>query len=239
MPAPLSGKHALVTGATRGIGRAIAERLLADGARVTATGTQPDAEVAEGCDYLAVDFTDADATRAFAEEAGALAPDIVINNAGINRLASFEEIDPADMAHVQQVNVTAPFLVCRAVLPVMKSKGWGRIVNISSIWGLRAKERRGPYATSKFALDGMTAALGAEYAEHGILANCVAPGFIDTELTRSTLGEEGIRELTAQVPIRRLGTVEEVAALVAWLAGPENTFVTCQNIAIDGGFTRT
>jgi NAD(P)-dependent dehydrogenase (short-subunit alcohol dehydrogenase family) len=124
------------------------------------------------------------------------------------------------------------------LIPGMRSRGWGRIVNLSSILGKVSKEFRAAYSTSKFGLDGMTAALAAEVAADGILANCVAPGFIDTDLTRSILGEQGIAELVSRIPIKRLGTPEEIAAFVVWLAGPENTYLSGQNIAIDGGFTR-
>ncbi|MEO5335361.1 MAG: SDR family oxidoreductase [Magnetospirillum sp. WYHS-4] len=229
---------ALVTGATRGIGRAIAQRLAKDGLKVIGTGTRPGGSVPAGCTYEAVDLSDPAAAQAFADRVAGMGIDVLVNNAGINKISPFAEIDPADFARIQQVNVTAPFLLCRAVLPHMRAEGWGRIVNVSSIWGKIAKEQRGPYAASKFALDGMTAALAAEAAEWGVLANCVAPGFIDTELTRNTLGEKGMIELAARVPARRLGRPEEVAALVAWLAGPENTYVSGQNIAIDGGFSR-
>lgn len=235
---PLQGKTAVVTGATRGIGRAIAARLLADGARVLGTGTRSGSGVVAGCDYRGVDFTDAAATEGFAAELAGLAPDILINNAGINRIGPFADLALDDFRRVQQVNVTAPFRLCQAVVPQMRAKGWGRIVNICSIWGIISKALRGPYSASKFALDGLTAALAAEVAGDGVLANCVSPGFIDTELTRSVLTAEQIAALVAQVPVGRLGRPEEVAALVAWLAGPDNSFISGQNIAIDGGFTR-
>jgi NAD(P)-dependent dehydrogenase (short-subunit alcohol dehydrogenase family) len=239
MTARLEGRTALVTGGTRGIGAAIAERLIADGAAVVVTGTRADGSGPAGSEFRVADFDDLAATEQFASEAAELAPDILVNSAGMNKIAPFAEIDPADFDRIQRVNVRAPFLLCRAVVPAMCERGWGRIVNIASIWGLLSREQRGSYSASKFALDGMTAALAAEVARDGVLANCVSPGFIDTELTRTVLGEDGIAELTAQVPARRLGSPAEVAALVAWLVGPENTYVSGQNVVIDGGFSRT
>ena len=238
MSSPLTHRSALVTGGIRGIGGAIAVRLLADGASVTVTGTRPEGKAPPGCAYRAVDFTDPAATEAFAAEVASWGLDILVNNAGINKIGPFDQVSPDDFDRIQAVNVRAPFVLCRAVLPSMRRRRWGRIVNICSVFGKVSKELRGPYSTSKFALDGMTAALAAEVAADGVLANCVSPGFIDTELTRRVLGEAGIERLVATVPIRRLGTAEEVAAFVAWLVGPENTFISGQNIAIDGGFTR-
>jgi NAD(P)-dependent dehydrogenase (short-subunit alcohol dehydrogenase family) len=167
-----------------------------------------------------------------------LAPDILVNNAGINRNAPFAEIDPDDFAEIQRVNLIAPMLLCRAVTPGMRRNGWGRVVNICSIWSKVVRPGRASYAASKFGLDGLTAALAAEVAADGVLVNAVSPGFIDTELTRQTVPADQIAALAAEVPIGRLGRPEEIAALVAWLAGPDNTYVSGQNIAIDGGFTR-
>ena len=115
----------------------------------------------------------------------------------------------------------------------MKKKNFGRIVGLSSIWGKRSKEFRASYSTSKFAIDGLIKAIALEYSRYGILANSVAPGFIDTELTRK-FNKYQINELTSLVPIKRLGTSEEVAKFIKWLGSEENTYITAQNLAIDG-----
>ena len=230
--------NAVVTGATRGIGFAIAARLIKEGARVRATGTKPEGAGPEGSDYVAIDFNDAEAIQDFADDLRQNAPDILINNAGINIIGPIADFGLDDFSRIQRVNVEAPFLLCRAVIPGMREKGWGRIVNISSIWGKISKAERAAYSASKFAIDGLTAALAAEVAGDGILANCVAPGFIETDLTREILSAKDMAALAAQVPVGRFGQPEEIAALVTWLAGRENTYVSGQNIAIDGGFSR-
>ncbi|MDC1066098.1 SDR family oxidoreductase [Candidatus Pseudothioglobus singularis] len=234
----LSGKLAIVTGGTRGIGQAIALELQNKGAEVLITGTQSNFSPKNKFRYFGVDFSDRQATLEFAAMLREVEPDILINNAGINKIMAFDEIPLEDFDKVQQINQYAPFMLCQAVIPKMKEKAWGRIVNICSIWGKISKEYRASYSTSKFALDGMTSALSAEVSQYGILANCVSPGFIDTELTRSVLGENGINKLLSQVPVGRMGSVEEIAKFVVWLSSTENTYITGQNIAIDGGFTR-
>ena len=236
--AALEGRSAVVTGATRGIGRAIALRLQAAGARVLCTGRSSPGSAPQGCDYRAVDFSDRGATAAFAEELAAAVPDVLVNNAGINRLAPFADTDPDAFLRIHHVNVFAPMMLCRAVVPGMRKRRWGRIVNVASVWSLRSLSGRGAYSASKFGLDGLTAALAAEVAADNVLANCVSPGFIDTELLRSMMDAKQIAALAARVPMARLGQPEEIAAFVAWLAGPENTYISGQNMAIDGGYTR-
>ena len=110
---------------------------------------------------------------------------------------------------------------------------------VTSIWSLASMRDRGAYSATKFALDGLSLALAEEVAADNVLVNCASPGFIDTEMLHGVLDDEQIREFADQVPMRRLGRPEEIAAFVAWLAGPENTFMTGQNVAIDGGYTRT
>lgn len=238
MNQPLVGKTALVTGGTRGIGRAIAQRLVADGASVWITGATEGIPAVDSMTRLAVDFADREALEHFASEVETRKFDILVNNAGINTNNPFAKIQADDFDRIHEVNLRAVFRLCQAVLPAMRQQKWGRIINIASIFSVVSMEFRAAYSASKFGLDGLTTGLAAEVASDGILANCVSPGFIDTDLTRKNLGEDGIRELVARVPIRRLGKPSEVAALVAWLSGPENTFISGQNIVIDGGFTR-
>ena len=120
----------------------------------------------------------------------------------------------------------------------MKKKGWGRILNISSIWGIIGKEYRASYMASKFAIDGITLAIAAEYSKDGILANCLSPGFTDTQLTRNILGRDRINQLSEHIPIKRMAKTNEIAELALWLCSEKNSYVSGQNIPIDGGFSR-
>jgi NAD(P)-dependent dehydrogenase (short-subunit alcohol dehydrogenase family) len=234
-----SGKKIFVTGASRGIGHAIARAFQEEDAYVIGTHTGANKEITDVChEWVLSDFSDIQSIKGCAKYVRDAEPDILINNAGINKIAPFVDINPSDFLSIQQVNVFAPFMLCQAVVPAMKKKNWGRIVNISSIWGKVGKEHRASYSASKFALDGLTLALAAEHSVDGIIANSIAPGFIDTDLTRQVLGEEGMRTLALSVPARRVGGVEEVARFVLWLAGEENTYISGQSIAIDGGFSR-
>lgn len=234
-----SGKKVFVTGASRGIGMAIAQAFSAEDAWVIGTRTGKNNGVNDVCqEWIIADFSDIEQIKNCADFVRQTEPDVLVNNAGINKIAPFAEINPDDFQSIQQVNVFAPFLLCQAAIPAMVRKNWGRIVNISSIWGKISKEHRASYSASKFALDGMTLALAAEHSANGILANCIAPGFIDTELTQRVLGEQGIRTIASTVPAHRLGHGDEIARMVLWLASEENTYLVGQNIAMDGGFSR-
>jgi len=232
-------KHcAVVTGATRGIGYAVAKRLLEDGLKVIVTGTKTEAEYPKGATYFPVDFLNEKLVITFIKYLKNQKIDILVNNAGINKIDKFVDINIDDFDHILNVNLRTPLLLCQAVIPYMKQKKWGRIVNITSIWSHISKEFRASYSSSKFGLDGMTAALSAEVSEYGILANSVAPGFINTELTRHILTTQEISKIKKQIPMQRLGHVEEVAKLVSWLVSEENTYISGQNMIIDGGFSR-
>ena len=227
-----------MTGGTRGIGAAIAGRLALEGAAVTVTGTRPDGTAPEHCTYVPVDFGDQHSLEEFSNLVATWDLDVLVNNAGINEIAPFAETDPAVFDRIHRVNLRAPFMLCRSVVSGMCTRGSGRIVNITSVFGLVSKAHRAPYSASKFGLDGMTAALAAEVASAGVLVNSVSPGFIATDMTHEVLGTAGIADIVRGVPIGRLGKPEEVAALVAWLCSSENGYLSGQNIVIDGGFTR-
>ncbi|MBI2625738.1 SDR family oxidoreductase [Candidatus Parcubacteria bacterium] len=241
MKIDFGGKTALVTGGTRGIGAAIAELLAESGARVIVTGSRPEskARLPKGVElrFEAVDFLDHAAAESFAKRMAKERIDILINNAGINRINAVGDIRDEDWNDILAVNLSAPMILCRALAPKMAERRFGRIVNITSVFGVVSRAQRGSYSASKFALTGLTRALALDYAGGGVLANALAPGFIDTELTRSILSEEQRREFASQTPLGRLGSAEEIARAAAFLASEANTFITGQCIVADGGYT--
>ena len=228
----------MVTGGTRGVGYAIAEAFIEQDSEVHLTGTKEDGQGPHGSIYHSCDFTNTEKLENLCNSLRQMNIEVLINNAGINKTGAFANLSLDDFLSIQQVNLYSAFRLTQTVIPGMTSKNWGRIVNITSIFSVVSKEYRASYSASKFGLDGMMVALAAEVAESGVLVNSVAPGFIDTELTRKVLGKQGMQEMAEKVPIRRMGNPEEVARLVLWLASDENTFVSAQNIAIDGGYSR-
>ncbi len=231
-------KTVLVTGSTRGIGQAIARHFKSQGWYVIGSGTKP-MDVPEYLDqYFNCDLSQDQELENFVKQVNNLEVDTLINNAGININDEFLNIKKQDFEKIQTVNVYAPFRLSQGVLPYMLKNNWGRIVNISSVWGKISKAGRGSYSASKFGIDGLTLAMANEFAQQGILCNCIAPGFIDTEMTWRNLGISGVEKMLELVPIRRLAKVEEVANLAYILGSENNTYISGQNIAIDGGFTR-
>lgn len=241
----LAGKTALITGATRGIGKAIAEKLFEAGAAVLLTGTKAE-EIdslnaennEEQIEYLHADFSSEDSTNIFLSQIESInAIDILINNAGINIIDINTETSTEDFNLISEINLKAPYLLCREVSKKMKQQGYGRIVNITSIWSFITRPGRSIYTTTKWGLVGLTKALSVELAEHDILVNAVGPGFTLTELTTSTNSPEELEKISNMIPIGRMAMPEEIANVVLFLSSNLNTYLTGQNIIIDGGYT--
>jgi 2-dehydro-3-deoxy-L-rhamnonate dehydrogenase (NAD+) len=240
---PLDGRTALVTGAARGIGLAITERLLADGARVVMLDR--DAASVEGAAKRlggAARAIVADVTRTADVNAAVTAAhdwhgrlDIVVNNAGITgRSFPTWELTDDDWNQVIAVDLTSVFLVCRAAVKLMRARRRGRIVNIASIAGKEGNPTLVPYSTAKAGVIGLTKALAKEVATEGILVNAVAPAVIGTELLQQ-MEKSTVDMLVAKIPMGRVGKPEEVAALVAWLASDECSFSTGAVYDLSGG----
>ena len=229
-------RRALVTGGNRGLGDAIARALGNAGCEVLVVASSEESLVSSPYQGFAANLSSLEETLDLAATVVGQSIDILVNNAGLNRISPFADIEPADFQAVQDINLRAPMLLCQAVLGHMRDSGWGRIVNVASIWAEVSREQRASYSASKSGLVGMTRALAAEVARDGVLANCVSPGVIDTSLTRTVLGTEGVARIQQEIPIGRLGRPEEVAALVAFLASEQNTYISGQAILIDGGF---
>jgi 3-oxoacyl-[acyl-carrier protein] reductase len=243
MKIDFSCKKVLVTGATRGIGKVIADDLYSLGADVILTGTdrkvidELNARKEDRKEYFCVDFSDVQSTNTFIASLEKHEKiDVCINNAGINRIDAFEDTKEKDFDDMVAVNLKGPYMVSRSVCKKMKERGYGRIVNISSIWGVISKEKRSIYSSTKFGLIGLTKTLSNEMAKYGVLVNAVSPGFVLTDLTRSTLTEEEMDELAKQVPAGRLAVPEDISRAVLFLASELNTYITGKNLIVDGGF---
>lgn len=230
-------KTVLITGANRGIGAAIAARFKKE--NYTVYGTSTTGQPCDNVDHMILaDFTNREVLGLIGTFLQNKTFDTLVNCAGINNPKPFLDVTPEDFDKTYQVNLYAPFALCQMVLPNMVKQEYGRIVNISSIWGKISRPNVAAYSATKFGIDGMTLSLANEYASKGILANCVSPGFIDTEMTRKNLTPDRIEMFNNLTPVGRLGTPEEIANTVYFLGSEQNTFISGQNIACDGGFTR-
>jgi 3-oxoacyl-[acyl-carrier protein] reductase len=238
----LAGKAALVTGASGGIGQAIARALHQAGAKVVVTGTRQPAlealaaELGERAFVATADLADPGAGDALvkAAEAAAGQLDILINNAGLTRDQLALRMKDEDWQKVIDIDLTAGFRLARAALRGMMKRRWGRIVGITSIVGVTGNPGQANYAAAKAGMIGMSKALAAEVATRGITVNCVAPGFIATAMTEA-LSEEQRQRLATVIPMGRVGTAEEVAACVLFLASDEARYVTGHTLHVNGG----
>ncbi|WP_370181219.1 3-hydroxybutyrate dehydrogenase [Rhodococcus wratislaviensis] len=243
----LTGRTALVTGGASGIGAACARTLAARGAHVTVADLDDVAakSLADEIDGTAwhVDLLDTDPLTELRLET-----DILVNNAGIQTISPIEKFRPEDFRRIQTLMVEAPFLLIRAALPHMYSTGFGRIVNVSSVHGLRASAYKAAYVTAKHGLEGLSKVTALEGGPHGVTSNCVNPGYVLTPLVQKQIADQaqvhGISEadviekvMLTESAIKRLVEPSEVASLVAWLASADAGMVTGASYTIDGGWT--
>jgi 3-hydroxybutyrate dehydrogenase len=243
----LEGRRALVTGGASGIGAACARELAARGAHVTVADVDGDGAktVAEevGGEAWVVDLSD---TRAL--DSLRLDTDVLVNNAGIQRVSAIQDFAPDDFRLVQRIMLEAPFLLIRAALPGMYERGWGRVVNISSVHGLVASPYKAAYVAAKHGLEGLSKVTALEGGERGVTSVCVNPGYVRTPLIEKQVAQQakahGIPEsevlakvMLEQAAVKRLVEPEEVAALVGWLTGPEAAMVSGASWTIDGGWS--
>ncbi len=238
----LTGKTALVTGASGGIGAAIAKALHSAGATLAISGTRIEplealaAELGERVHVLPCNLSDAAAVDALPKQAAEAmgGVDILVNNAGITKDNLFMRMSDEEWASVLDVNLTATMRLCKGVVRGMMKSRWGRIVNISSIVGATGNPGQANYAASKAGMVGMSKSIAYEVASRGITVNCVAPGFIATAMTEK-LTDEQKDKINVQIPAARMGTPEEIAAAVLYLASNEAGYVTGATLHVNGG----
>ncbi|WP_404287208.1 3-hydroxybutyrate dehydrogenase [Glutamicibacter arilaitensis] len=243
----LAGRTALITGGASGIGLACAKKLSAQGAAVTVADLNEELanEVAQSLEgkAWAVDLSD---TKALEELS--LDTDILINNAGVQRVAPIHEFDPEAWRLIHRLMLESPFLLIRAVLPGMYERGFGRIINLSSVHGLRASAFKSAYVSAKHGLEGLSKVTALEGAEHGVTSNCVNPGYVRTALVEKQIADQskfhGIapaevveKIMLTEAAVKRLVEPEEVASLVSWLAQEDAGMVTGASYTMDGGWS--
>lgn len=216
---------ALVTGASRGIGLAIASRLEQEGYRLITPSRSE------------LDLSDLNSIKSFRAANQNTKIDILVNNAGENIVQPLVEIDFETWNRIQTINLDSAFLLTQHFGRQMCERKWGRILNIASLFSFLTKAGRGSYTASKHALVGLTRTAAIEWSSSGVMVNSLSPGFVNTELTRKNNSRERITEISALIPAGRLGEPAEIAEVAAFLVSKKNSYLTGQNIVVDGGIS--
>ena len=238
-------KTIIITGGTRGIGAAMVSAFSGAGANVIITGTKEPSAVNldliknnRNIQYQQLDFSSDESVKKFIHTVNELNKiDVLINNAGVNKIDAISEISVDDWDWINTINLRGPFLLTQSVTETMKKQNSGKIINIASIFGVVSKEKRAAYSSAKWGLIGFTKAVALEMASFNVQVNAVSPGFVDTELTRRILGPENMKRLVKTIPQGRLASPNEIANVVLFLCSDLNTYITGENIVVDGGFT--
>ena len=242
MKIDFKNKHVLITGGSRGIGNNLAKAFFLSGANVISTSTKPfkikNSKAKNQWINFVVDFNNDDSISEFTKNLKMFKKiDILINNAGINKINEINRINNNDWDEINRINLRAPYLMTKLVSKIMIKQKKGYIVNMSSIFGVISKEKRAAYSASKSGLIGLTKACSIDLAKYNILVNSVSPGFVETELTKKILSIKDTVLLKNNVPLKRFAKKEEITNLLFFLCSKYNTYITGQNIIIDGGFT--
>lgn len=220
-------KNILITGGSRGIGKELVNTFTDLEGNVTYTSTKD------------LDFNNESSVNTFLNKIKNTTFDICVNNAGINTNNNFCNIKDEDWNNIINVNLTGCYKICKAVSRNMINKRFGKIINISSIWGNVSKQGRAAYSASKFGVKGLTLGMASELAQYNILVNSVSPGVTLTELTEKTLGIEGMDKIKKEIPLNRLATTKDIANVIIFLCSNLNTYISGQDIIVDGGFCTT
>jgi 3-oxoacyl-[acyl-carrier protein] reductase len=233
-------KRVLITGGTRGIGYEVATSFTSLGANVVVTGTSKhrplhlDSKIAYEQLFISQKTNWHRQIEDIINKYDGF--DILINNAGINKVNPIYKTEQDDLDNILLTNLNAPIYITSKISEKMISQNGGYIINIGSIFGVVSRHGRNPYTASKSGLIGVTKTMAIDLAKYNIFVNCISPGFVETELTKKVLGEKGIKEVSLKIPMQRLAKVADIAPTILFLCSNYNTYITGQNILIDGGF---